>query len=46
MHIYERNILHILPIGAQHGLSLVLNVEQYDHTIGPSYDAGIKVEML
>ena len=34
---------HILPTGAEHGLSLTLNVEQYDHTVGSSYDAGIKV---
>ena len=29
--------------GAQNGLKLVLNIEQYEHTQGPSTDAGVKV---
>ena len=33
----------ILPLGAQHGLSLALNIEQYEHTVDANYDAGIKV---
>ena len=39
-------IARILFTGAEHGLSLTLNVEQYEHTVGPSYDAGIKVDVV
>ena len=30
--------------GAQHGLSVTLNIEQYEHTMDSSYDAGVKVD--
>ena len=29
--------------GAQFGLNLVLNIEQYEHTPGTNTDAGVKV---
>ena len=32
-------------LGAQYGLNLVLNIEQYDHAIGNS-EAGVKVSQL
>ena len=33
-------------LGARHGLSLVLNIEQYEHIEGASRDAGVKVTLL
>ena len=29
--------------GSKHGLSLVLNIEEYEHMVGPHDDVGIKV---
>ena len=35
--------LSLVFTGSQYGLSLSLNIEQYEHTVGASSDAGIKV---
>jgi len=33
-------------LGSRFGLSLTLNIEQYEYMIGPQSDAGIKVSQL
>ena len=41
--IHVTEVLAILIPGAKRGLSLLLNVEQYEHMRGPETDAGVKV---
>ena len=33
----------MLDLGSRNGLSLILNVEQYEYMTGPQDDAGVKV---
>ncbi len=39
----ERNLF--LSVGSSNGLSLILNIEQYEYMKGPQTDAGVKVSM-
>ena len=44
-HLTEyENSLNILILGSSVGLSLILNVEQYEYMRGPQNDAGVKVK--
>ena len=36
----------VLCTGATNGLSLTLNIEEYDYMKGPHMDAGVKVHVL
>lgn len=37
-----KNASSVEKSGSQHGLELILNVEQYEHMRGPQNDAGVK----
>ena len=38
-----QNVQENVILGSRFGLSLTLNIEQYEYMIGPQSDAGIKV---
>ena len=38
----KEDILKVRQTGASFGFSLIINVEQYEHMIGPIIDAGLK----
>ena len=35
-----------ISLGSRSGLSLLLNIEQYEHMRGPQSDAGVKVNII